>query len=341
MNEYSLKVDAYVKQDKLNTDYEVLTNKPSINGTELSGNVEIKTVEEDAKAIEQNKTDISALSENITQVLNKVNSEVEDRTNADTTLQGNIDKKQDILVSGTNIKTINNNSILGEGNITIEGGGSSDLLVPAICRIDMSFTEPTSESEAVIYYDSSYKMWIKGTLGTVLEISKTQLSLNYSLIYKISELPSNPTVGDMYYMYIGIDTSTGSVTGPLNVIMIAYLTVNSMNCWVALSPYVSANDKATQTLKDIAVSGTPTAVTSYCDWDDAKEYGYVLATKHIGYTSKDADITSFTTTSSLFNMAPYLGLSSSSSSSDMPIYCYFKDATPVDGKLLTVTLESK
>lgn len=31
--------------------------------------------------------------------------------------------KQDTLVSGTNIKTINNESILGEGNITIQGGG--------------------------------------------------------------------------------------------------------------------------------------------------------------------------------------------------------------------------
>lgn len=33
--------------------------------------------------------------------------------------------KQDTLVSGTNIKTINNQSILGEGNITIQGGGSN------------------------------------------------------------------------------------------------------------------------------------------------------------------------------------------------------------------------
>ena len=30
--------------------------------------------------------------------------------------------KQDALVSGTNIKTINNQSILGSGNITIQGG---------------------------------------------------------------------------------------------------------------------------------------------------------------------------------------------------------------------------
>ena len=34
--------------------------------------------------------------------------------------------KQDILVSGTNIKTINNQSLLGSGNIEIQGGSSSD-----------------------------------------------------------------------------------------------------------------------------------------------------------------------------------------------------------------------
>lgn len=35
--------------------------------------------------------------------------------------------KQDALVSGTNIKTINNQSILGEGNITIGGGGTINI----------------------------------------------------------------------------------------------------------------------------------------------------------------------------------------------------------------------
>ena len=36
-----------------------------------------------------------------------------------------VSAKQDTLVSGTNIKTINGNSILGEGNIKIQGGGGS------------------------------------------------------------------------------------------------------------------------------------------------------------------------------------------------------------------------
>lgn len=44
-------------------------------------------------------------------------------------LQANIDTKQDTLVSGTNIKTINNQSLLGSGNITIEGGGATNTVV--------------------------------------------------------------------------------------------------------------------------------------------------------------------------------------------------------------------
>lgn len=39
-------------------------------------------------------------------------------------LSSSFSSKQDSLVSGTNIKTINNESILGSGNITISGGGS-------------------------------------------------------------------------------------------------------------------------------------------------------------------------------------------------------------------------
>ena len=40
-----------------------------------------------------------------------------------------IQNKQDKLVSGTNIKTINNQSLLGSGNISIEGGGGSTVVV--------------------------------------------------------------------------------------------------------------------------------------------------------------------------------------------------------------------
>lgn len=39
------------------------------------------------------------------------------------------DTKQDKLISGENIKTINHQSLLGSGNITIEGGGGGGSIV--------------------------------------------------------------------------------------------------------------------------------------------------------------------------------------------------------------------
>lgn len=39
------------------------------------------------------------------------------------------DSKQDLLISGTSIKTINHQSLLGSGNITIEGGGGGSGVV--------------------------------------------------------------------------------------------------------------------------------------------------------------------------------------------------------------------
>ena len=39
-----------------------------------------------------------------------------------------LDAKQATLISGTNIKTVNNNSLLGSGNITIQGGSNVDVV---------------------------------------------------------------------------------------------------------------------------------------------------------------------------------------------------------------------
>ena len=46
------------------------------------------------------------------------------------------DTKQDTLISGTNIKTINNQSLLGSGNITIEGGGGGSIVMVGSFEID-------------------------------------------------------------------------------------------------------------------------------------------------------------------------------------------------------------
>ena len=46
------------------------------------------------------------------------------------------DTKQDLLVSGTNLKTINHQSLLGSGNIDIQGGGGGSIVMVGSFEID-------------------------------------------------------------------------------------------------------------------------------------------------------------------------------------------------------------
>ena len=72
--------------------------------------------------------------------------------------------KQDKLTSGTNIKTINGESILGSGNITIEGGsGSSDANVAAVDTGDVL------DDVTVNYATTAYVNELIGDINSVLE----------------------------------------------------------------------------------------------------------------------------------------------------------------------------
>lgn len=60
-----------------------------------------------------------------------------------------LSSKQDTLVSGTNIKTINNESLLGSGNISIQGGGTST-------DVKINGTSITSGDTANIAVEGTY-----------------------------------------------------------------------------------------------------------------------------------------------------------------------------------------
>lgn len=70
-----------------------------------------------------------------------------------TDLVSSLQAKQNLLVSGTNIKTINNESILGSGNIVIQGGGGdvTDVEVNGVSVVDQDgvaeVTVPTKTSD--------------------------------------------------------------------------------------------------------------------------------------------------------------------------------------------------
>ena len=73
--------------------------------------------------ISMNQTNINTINSKIPSTASSDNQLIDKDyvDTADNILQTAISGKQDTLVSGTNIKTINNNSILGSGNLTLDG----------------------------------------------------------------------------------------------------------------------------------------------------------------------------------------------------------------------------
>lgn len=92
-------------------DYNDLTNKPSIPAAQV--NSDWNESDTTSKAYIQNKPTLATVATS--------------GSYADLSNKPDLTTKQDTLVSGTNIKTINNQSILGSGNITIEGGSGGGI----------------------------------------------------------------------------------------------------------------------------------------------------------------------------------------------------------------------
>ena len=124
------------------------TNIKTVNGESLlgEGNILIKSINVDSALSTtsenpvQNKVitnKVNTIEQSITNLSGTIPTKVSDLTNdsgyitnaalTDLATKEEVSAKQDTLVSGTNIKTINGNSILGEGNIVIEGGGGGGL----------------------------------------------------------------------------------------------------------------------------------------------------------------------------------------------------------------------
>ena len=92
---------------------------------------------------------------------------------ADETLNAAISNKQDTLVSGTNIKTINGVSILGTGNIAISGGSGID---------DSTISASSTYSSSKI--DSTYLKAPEGRLD--IENGRVNLKNNPNSVYSIT-----------------------------------------------------------------------------------------------------------------------------------------------------------
>lgn len=127
------------KQNKLTAGTGIKIEGDIISNTQTSaewGNIQGDiTAQEDLQNALNTKastTSVTTLEGEVTDLSGRVTAnEADIMLKADKTA---LDTKQDKLVSGTNIKTINNESLLGEGNIEVKSGGSG----LEICDIGMA-----------------------------------------------------------------------------------------------------------------------------------------------------------------------------------------------------------
>lgn len=91
-------------------------------------------------------------------------------------ISGDVDNKQDVLVSGTNIKTINNESLLGSGNITIT---SQTITIDS----ELSSASTNAVANSAITAALSGKCDVDGNLSPIASRSR---ETNYWQIHKVN-----------------------------------------------------------------------------------------------------------------------------------------------------------
>ena len=122
---------------------------------------------------------------------------------------------QETLVSGTNIKTINNESILGSGNIVIQGGSGGGETVIELTQAEYDALQEYAEDTTYIITDAqAINMDDYATTGTVNTLSGQVSTLSGSVADKADK--ANITARSSNY-YFPRYNNQGIITGDTQV----------------------------------------------------------------------------------------------------------------------------
>lgn len=188
--------------------------------------------------------------------------------------------KQDTLVSGTNIKTINNTSLLGSGDISIGGGTATDVQINGTSIVSSNTANIITESA---YNSSSNKIatmsditsyFESGTftpsISGVTTAGTTTYSNQFGIYYKIGKL--------IFYDFKLAIASTSNGSG--------LIKINNL-------PYISNINSSCSDIGNLMVSGPLSTNTLKCLWNT--ENGIILSSSNLGIGGTSYIDTSSTT----------------------------------------------
>ena len=166
--------------------------------------------------------------------------------------------KQDTLVSGTNIKTINNESLLGSGNIDIQGGGSS---IAAVTQAEYDAMEQAGTLDP----DTLYVISDAQSADLDDYVTKTELSAAGYLTAVPSEYITETELSGMGYI---TSSALGDYVTKTELSSAGYLT--SIPAEYVTQSQLSANSYVTATELSNVLS-----TASYVTQNELSQMGYI------------------------------------------------------------------
>ena len=173
--------------------------------------------------------------------------------------------KQDTLVSGTNIKTINGNSLLGSGDLTISGGGTQDTWYGTCPTPAATSTKLVTSSSADFTLTTGSIAYIKFTYAN----SASTVSLNIDSTGSKSLYVTNGS-GAMQYMWEAGEVIAVVYDGT-RYVMLEGGTASTTYYGVTK---LSSSTSSTST----SLAATPSAVKAAYDLADGKQDALVSGT---------------------------------------------------------------
>jgi hypothetical protein len=163
-----------------------------------------------------------------------------------TVTQTALNAKQDTLVSGTNIKTINNTSLLGSGNITISGGDTSGLVpyTGATTNVDLGTNNLTA---------NKIQLSPTPTLGTLATGHLYWDTTNHTASLTMEDTAVNLQLGQEAQIYVR--NNTGSIITNGSVVYQTGVIGGHPTIALALANAENTSHPLAVATQDIAING--------------------------------------------------------------------------------------
>lgn len=201
----------------------------------------------------------------VEQVINKTTSINANSTNdqypSAKCVYTNLQDKQDVLVSGTNIKTINNESLLGSGNITISSGGTATTV-----KVDGASITSNNEADILTmngnYNASTNKLATASDVGGKQDTIDASHKLSADLVDDTSTTNKFVTASDKTNWNgkqdasnnSGLNTTDKSIVGAINEVDAVAKGANKAEGFASYSALITELNSASATAYKVGQS---------------------------------------------------------------------------------------